>query len=258
MQSQLIRRVTFILAAFVVISFCVIDAGAQTRKKRRPRRVRRPVITNPAIYQPSTAKTNPEGATPEDKIISTADETQADQGTQETKPPAKPKPDEAEMQQTINKLSNQIDKLTDQLTQKEELERDRLDMERLTRAEQRAEQLRAQLLDVESKLADLNARVDQIDYALKPENIERATQGGGTVHPEDARDARRRQLENEKARAQAQIKLLETSRARLQPSIDAADSEVDMLRAKLQRKREQEMTAPPKPEPSPAKTRKKP
>lgn len=260
MQSQLIRRFTFILAAFLVISFCVIDAGAQTRRKRRSRRVKRPVITNPAIYQPGTATTNPEAATPEDKIISTADETSgdADQGPQKTKPAAKSTPEEAEMQQTINKLSNQVEKLTDQLSEKEELERDRLDMERLTRAEQRAEALRTQLIDVESKMADLNSRLDQVEYSLKPENIERATQGGGTVHPEDARDTRRRQLENEKARLQAQIKILETSKARLEPSIATADSEVDMLRAKMQMKREQEITAPPKAAPRPTNTRRKP
>jgi len=261
MQSPLIRNVTLILAAFVVLSFCVIDVGAQTRKKRRPRRVRRPVITtpvitNPAIYEPSTATTNP---VPEDKIISTADETPADpDAIQNAATTAKSKTEEAEMKQTINKLSNQVERLTDQLTEKEALERDRLDMERLTRAEQRAEALRLQLIDVESKMADLHSKLDQVEYYLKPENIERATQGGGTVHPEDARDSRRRQLENERTRLQAQIKLYETSKARLEPSIAMADSEVDMLRAKLQRKREDEAAAPPKPETRPTGTRRKP
>lgn len=260
MRSPLIRKLTLILAAFVVVSFCLIDVGAQTRKKRRSRRVRRPVvsapvITNPAIYQPSTATTNPE-AVPEDKIISTADETPADPDN--TRPTAKSKSEAAEMQQTINKLSNQVERLTDQLTEKEALERDRMDMERLTRAEQRAEALRVQLIDVESKMADLHSKLDQVEYYLKPENIERATQGGGSVHPEEARDSRRRQLENEKTRLQAQIKLYETSKARLEPSIAMADSEVDMLRAKLQGRRDDEAAAPPKPETRPAGTRRKP
>jgi hypothetical protein len=267
MQQRLIRYVTLTLAALVLLGVCVNDASAQTRRKRRPRRVHRvqrvqtPVITNPAIYQPSTATVNPEVAAPQDKIISTADETTGDPETttQDPRPAAKPKSEAAEMQQTINKLSNQVERLTDQLTEKEEMERDRLEMERLTRAEQRAEALRAQLIDVESKTADLHSRLDQVEYSLKPENIERVTQGGGTVHPEEARDSRRRQLENERARLLAQIRLLETSKARLEPAIATADSEVDLLRAKLQMKREQESAAPPKPEARPTtNTRRKP
>jgi len=258
MQNGLIRRVAFLLAAILVISFCMIDAGAQTRKKRRSRRtVKRPVITNPAIYEPVAPATVPDSSTPEDKIISTADETAANPDQTQTPAPKKSTSEEAEMHQTINRLSNQVERLSDQLSQKEELERDRLDMERLTRAEQRAEQLRAQLIDVEGKLADLNVKLDQIDYALKPENIERATQGAGTVHPEEARDNRRRQLENEKARTQAQIRLLETSRARLEPSIATADSEVDLLRARLQQKRE-DQNAAPRVEPKRATTTRKP
>jgi hypothetical protein len=255
MQNQLNRRIVVVLAALLVIAFCLTDVGAQTRKKRRTRRVKRPVITNPAIYEPAAAPDSTE--TGEAKIISTADETPADPD-QAPKTQPKKTADEAAMEQTINRLANQVDRLSDELSKKEELERDRLDMERLTRAEQRAESLRAQLLDVESKLGELSIKVDQLDYMLKPENIERSTQGGGTVHPEDARDTRRRQLENEKARAQAQIKLLETSRARLEPSIATADSEVDMLRAKLQQRREDQNAAPAKPEAKPVTTRRKP
>ena len=43
----------------------------------------------------------------------------------------------------------------------QEDDRYQLDMERLTRAEQRAEQLRSQLMDVQSKIADFEARLEQ-------------------------------------------------------------------------------------------------
>ena len=92
------------------------------------------------------------------------------------------------------------------------------------------------MLDTESKLADLQARMDQVDYSLKPENIDRSIAGYGTVHPEEARDARRRQLENEKARLQAQINLLENSRTRLQASLSTAEAEVDVLRRRIDQK----------------------
>ncbi len=53
------------------------------------------------------------------------------------------------------------------------------------------------------------------------------------MHPEEARDSRRRQLENEKARLQAQITLLENSRTRLQASLSTAEAEVDLLRRRM-------------------------
>jgi predicted nucleic acid-binding Zn-ribbon protein len=123
-------------------------------------------------------------------------------------------------------------------------------MERLTRAEQRAESLRAQQIDTESKLADLQSRLEQVEYQLRPENIERAG-GYGTVHPEEAREARRRQLENERGRLLAQIKILETSRARLETSVQTADAEVDSLRRKIEMQQAQPeapATRRPKPE----------
>src|SRR6185437_14276017 len=111
--------------------------------------------------------------------------------------------EEEETQSTIKNLTNQVNRLNDKVTQMQEDDRYQLDMERLTRAEQRAEQLRMQLVDVQSKIADLEANLEQIEYALKPENIDRATQGYGTVHPEEAREARRRQLESQKSRTEA-------------------------------------------------------
>jgi phage shock protein A len=46
-------------------------------------------------------------------------------------------------------------------------DRYQMDMERLTRAEQRAEQLRSQLMDVQAKIADFEAKLEQIDFALR-------------------------------------------------------------------------------------------
>ncbi|HEX5966735.1 MAG TPA: hypothetical protein VFY51_12420, partial [Pyrinomonadaceae bacterium] len=131
------------------------------------------------------------------------------------------------------------------LSQMNEDDRYHLDMERLTRAEQRAEQLRSQLIDTESKMADIESRIEQVEYALRPENIDRATQGYGSTRPEEARDARRKQLETERTRLKSQLALLQTSKARLGVACTAADNEVDLLRAKLQQKRDQMDSQPP-------------
>jgi len=248
--------IKILIAACLVVSFCLVDADAQTRRKRRARRATKPaapkpVITNPPIAPPqATAQT---AATEDVKIISTADSAQDPAAATETKKArttANPEPED--MQQTITTLSNQVNKLTDRLTQMQEDDRYQLDMERLTRAEQRAEQLRSQLIDIQSKIADFEAKLEQIDFALRPENIESATAAYGSTHPEAAREARKKQLESEKVRVAAQLKLAETSKTRLEIAVANADAEVDNLRMKLNQRREQ-MDAQPVEAPKPRK-----
>src|SRR4030095_1556575 len=244
-----------VLAALLVMaSLGFVSAEAQTRKKRVKRArptVKRPVITNPTI---TPAGETAESSSSDPTIISSAaknpDGERTEQG-QPRKTKTKPGSSESEdMQQTINSLSNQVNRLNDRLTSMQEDDRYLLYIARLPRAEQRAEQLRSQQIDTQSKIADLQSRLDQVEYMLKPENIDRATQGYGTVHPEEARDTRRRQLENEKGRLQAQLSILENSRVRLESAIATADSEVDLLRARLNERRMEgatQKTEPAKP-----------
>jgi chromosome segregation ATPase len=187
------------------------------------------------------------------KIISTADASTAPAESQDAnasasaakKAQTEGNSNNTEMQKTINNLSDQVERLNDKLSQMNEDDRYHLDMERLTRAEQRAEQLRSQLIDTESKMADLESRIEQVEYALRPENIDRATQGYGSLRPEEARDNWRKQLETERTRLKSQLALLQTSKARLGVACNAADNEVDLLRAKLQQKRDQMDAQPP-------------
>lgn len=244
-----------LIAACLVLAFCLAEADAQTRRKRRTRRatppVERPVITNPPIAPSDATQTTPPAETGDVKIISTADAT-------ETDPAKKPKTETAEtsededMKQTINSLSNQVNRLNDKLTQMNEEDRYQLDMERLTRAEQRAEQLRGQLMDIQTKIADFEAKLEGLEWALRPENIENSTAGYGSTRPEQARDARKKQLEGERARVRAQLKLAETSRSRLEVASANADAEVDLLRAKLEQRRQQ-LDAAPAEQPKPRK-----
>ena len=249
--------IKFAIAACLVLSFCLVEADAQTRRKKRTRRatkpaVARPVITNPPIAPPDgTATATP--ATGDVKIISTADSQQEPTQPKKTTP-ATPTENE-EMKQTITSLSNQVNRLNDRLSSMQEDDRYQLDMERLTRAEQRAEQLRSQLIDIQSKIADFEAKLEQIEWALRPENLENSMAGYGSTRPEAARDARKKQLESERTRVSLQLKLAETSRTRLELAVANADAEVDLLRAKLQQRREQ-MDAQPIDAPAPPKPRK--
>jgi len=89
---------------------------------------------------------------------------------------------------------------------------------------QAADELRLQLLEVEAKESELQARARQLDEDLKPENIERYFAGVGSTRPEDLREMRRRQLNIERERVQAQLKLVATSRERLESGIRFAEN----------------------------------
>jgi hypothetical protein len=90
-------------------------------------------------------------------------------------------------------------------------------------AAEQVEKLRAQLLEIQAKEESLRVREQQLEESLKPENIERSLAGIGSTKPEELREARRRQLTIERDSVQAQLKLVETSRQRLEAAIANAE-----------------------------------
>lgn len=94
-----------------------------------------------------------------------------------------------------------------------------------TSAQEKAASLRAQLSDVETKQAELQTRLQNLEEQLKPENIEKNLAGVGSTKPEDLREQRRRQLEIERNGVQKQLDLLNTSHSRLETAIAQADAD---------------------------------
>ena len=243
MRRQFAHQIIFAIVLVLSVSLCFDQASAQRKRNKRSRRITNPVTVTPV--QPATPTST------EPQVISTADQQANDQNNssdvndqsqnnsrranRRRAPTAavEPESNEDSMRRTVNDLSSQVTKLSDKLGQMEQQQRTLVDLERLSRAEQRAEGLRAQLRDVQSKEADLEAHMEQVDFDLKPENIERSVAAYGSTHPEDARDARKRALENEKKRTQSQIDLMVTSRQRLESAIASADAEVERLRKRV-------------------------
>ena len=87
-----------------------------------------------------------------------------------------------------------------------------------------AADLRARLAEVQANEAYGRARLDQLNEALKPENIERSLAGVGSTRPEELRDQRKRELTMERDSVKRQLELLETSRLRLESAIQIADN----------------------------------
>ena len=91
-------------------------------------------------------------------------------------------------------------------------------------AAEAAQHLRNQLSQLNDREAEIKIRLQELDYELKPENIERHFAGYGSLHPEELREARRKKLQIEKDRLQAQLTEIGQSRQQLEAAIVAADT----------------------------------
>ena len=92
------------------------------------------------------------------------------------------------------------------------------------RGQEIAANLRVQLSELEVRQAETQARDEQLEEALQPENIERSVAGIGSTHPERLREERRRQLEIVRDSVRLQLDELDRSRARLEAAIAEADA----------------------------------
>src|SRR5437764_3156010 len=220
MRDNSVRKLVITVLAVLVMGGLLVDSAAQKRRRTR-RRTSAPRITNPEIYQPS----------PGDNSNSNGSETNTN-GNSNSNSSQTEDPDS--MKRTIRTLSNQVDRLTDKLNDMQASQQSMVDLERLSRSEQRSAQLRTELSGVQAKKSELAAHLEDIEYALKPENIERAAAGIGTTRPEEVREQRRKQLENDRTRTQQQLDQLNASEARLQQAIATSDADVDRLQKKLE------------------------
>lgn len=103
----------------------------------------------------------------------------------------------------------------------------------LAQAEQRAEALRRQLLELIEKETLYRTRLTQIEEDMRPENVERALNPYGTTRTAEIRDTRRRVLETERRGYQSLLTLTTENRAKLEGEVRQADALVERLRQRL-------------------------
>ena len=108
-----------------------------------------------------------------------------------------------------------------------------LNLDLLSRAEQRAEFLRKQLLELFEKESSLKSRLAQIEEDMRPENIERALSLVVSTFTAELRDVRRRFLENERKRLDSLLNQTTQSRLGLEDDLRQADVLVSKLRQRL-------------------------
>lgn len=205
------------LTILVLIGIFPLAVSAQQKSKPKPLATPVPTLT---------------GA----EIISRAEDFQ--EPSRREQPIEKP----AEKQPTttsarIKELTERIKKLEEsrETTYDEKQKRMLLNLDILTRAEQRSESLRKQLFEMIEKENSLKLRLDQIELDMRPEAIERSLQMAGSLRPEEVRDSRRKSLLAEKTNLTSLLLQIQQNRTNLETSVNKADLMVEKLRAKLEK-----------------------
>ena len=209
------------LSRFAVLIFVITSSSAainaQPRAKPKPLATPLPTLT---------------GA----EIISRAEDYQ--------EPPRTEQPVEKPVEKPATTTSGRIKELTERIKKLEETrettydekqKRMLLNLDILTRAEQRSESLRKQLFEMIEKENSIKMRVDQIELDMRPEAIERSLQLAGSLRPEDVRDSRRKTLLAEKNNLASLLLQIQSNRSNLEMSVSKADLMVEKLRAKLEK-----------------------
>lgn len=219
---NLVRTAAFLTLAIVAIGLAATDQSAQTSRNRnaKPRRVAVPVPSPPAT---------------EPVVISRADDYREPSST--TAEPIPPDPS-AGAAQPVDETAIRIQELGDRI---KELEADQkqkrllLNLDILSRAEQRAESLRKQNFELIEKENEVASKLGQIDSDIRPESIERTLSMTGSLRPEELREARRKKLESERKNLQTLLTEIQSTRAKLDQSLQRADNLVERLRVKLEK-----------------------
>lgn len=103
----------------------------------------------------------------------------------------------------------------------------------LTKAEQRAETMRRQLLEMTEKETAYRTRIMQLDDDMRPDSIDRSLTGIGTTRTPELRDLRRRQLDTERKGVEILLGQAAASRVRLEDDVKQADNLVARIRQRL-------------------------
>lgn len=234
MKSK-ITSLSFLTAAILFSLFVSIsDANAQTSRRKK---TRSQVVASPTPTQtvPSVVSRSDEYLDGNQIVLGGTPQTET---TGEIAPPQPSVPSgdsSAEMEARIKELNVRIKSLESGSKNEydEKQKRLLLNLDILSRAEQRAESLRKQLFEMIEKESGVRTRLEQISFDARPENIERNTAFVGSLRPEEIRDQRRKSLEAEKRNLESLMTQIQTSRARLETNVEQADSLVERVRFKL-------------------------
>jgi len=230
------------LAVLLLVCGLSLDISAQKKRKKKvqplpmPTPVQTAQTTEPEVVSRASDEADLEDYLPRAAVTPAADTqiTDAQAAGQTTTTSS-----------TIEDLARQVRDLTSKIDSMDTKQKMLLDLEILSRAEQRSENLRRQLMEASDKEAAIKGRLEQLEYEMRPEVIERNAAFIGSLRPEEVRENKRKTLQSEKDRLTSQLTLLQNSRGGLETSLQNSDAMVEKLRAKLEKAIDEQIQAVP-------------
>ncbi len=110
-----------------------------------------------------------------------------------------------------------------------------LNLDILTKSEQRVESLRKQYFEMVEKEAQIQQRLDTLELETRPDAIDRSVAFAGSLRPEVLREARQKTLAAERAKLQTLMAEVQKNKANLDLNVQRADSLVERLRTRLEK-----------------------
>lgn len=240
--------ILFLLLGFFALAVSV-DAQTKKRTKRKP-------TTRTTQQQPVTQSTLP-------TVVSQADYSNQNQQlitgnynpqtptSAETEQPTEPE----SFDQKLDRISSRMKEMNTRMKSLESSKQNAYDekqrrlllnLDILTRAEQRAESLRKQLFDLVEKENNLKTRLETIEYDSRPEMIDRQVAFTGTMRPEELREAKKKNLDAEKRNLTNLLTEIQNTRTNLEQNVQKADQMVEKLRAVLEKDIDDALNETPK------------
>lgn len=233
MKIGKIARLMMFTVSILAFSVFALQAGAQTKSRKKPT-PKKPKTTAAIVVPPQT----------EPEVVSRAEDYQSDLPEGATSVPENTPEQPETIDARLDQANSRIKELTARIKSlekgqpnnyDEKQKRLMLNLDILTRAEQRSESLRKQLFDMVEKESAMRAKLDQIENDIRPEVIERQVAFAGTLRPEELREMKRKNLDIERKNIQAILAQLQTTRANIEASVQRADAMVEKLRFKLEK-----------------------
>lgn len=229
MRSKILFLTMIIFGFTTMVSSSSVSA--QTKK---------PVRKSPTP-RPTPVQTAPQ-------VISQADYTQQNQqiitgGNQQTV--LVPVPDNGPtLDEKLDNLAERLQEMSSRMRSLEASKQNQFDeaqkrlllnLDILTRAEQRAESLRKQLFEMIEKENTIKTRIEVISYESRADVIDRQVAMAGSLRPEELRDARRKSLESESRNLQTLLTEVQNTKMNIEQNLLKADQLVERLRTVLEK-----------------------
>lgn len=238
-MKNLTGKFTALAAAlFLMLGFFVFadSASAQTKKKRTKKQTTK---QTPQPVQQSTLPvvvSEAEQYSNQNQQLITGN-TEVQTTETETSTQTELVPENETLEEKLARLNTRVRELegSKQKTYEERQKRLLMNLDILTKAETRAESLRKQLFELIEKENSMRAKLETLEYDMRPEVIERQVAFAGSLRPEELREARRKTLETEKRSLTTLLLDVERTRLSLEQNVQRADQMVEKLRAVLEK-----------------------